>query len=74
MTIGFILIPLVLFLVVAAMAFWIWMLVDCIQNETDEGNARLIWGIVIAVTHVIGALIYFLARKVGRETREVSPA
>ena len=43
--------------------FWIWMLVDCITKETDEGNSRLIWVLVIIFTHFIGALIYFFIRK-----------
>ena len=46
--------------------FWIWMLVDCVKFETPKGNARTMWSIVIAVTHVIGALIYFFFRKVPR--------
>ena len=74
MTFGLILIPLVILFVFAAMSFWLWMLVDCIKNETDEGNTRLIWGVIIAVTHVIGAGIYLFVRKLGRETREASPA
>ena len=53
-------------LAVVCHGFWIWMLVDCVKFETSEGNTRAIWSIVIAVTHVIGALIYFFFRKVPR--------
>ena len=44
-------------------AFWIWMLVDCIQNEPAEDNNRMIWVIVIALAGGIGALVYFFARR-----------
>lgn len=45
------------------LAFWIWMLVDCIQNEPSEGNDKVIWVLVIVLVHWIGALIYLLARR-----------
>jgi len=47
----------------AAAAFWIWMLVEVLTRETDEGNTRLIWALVIVFTHWIGALIYLFARR-----------
>ena len=47
----------------AALAFWIWMLVEVLTRETDEGNNRLIWALVIVFTHWIGALIYLLVRR-----------
>lgn len=53
-------------LALASFAFWIWMLVDCIEKETDQGSTRLLWGIVIAVTHFVGAALYFFLRKLPR--------
>ena len=50
----------------AATAFWIWMLVDCLMNEPSEGNDKLIWALVILFTHGLGAIIYFLARRPDR--------
>ena len=50
-----------------ALAFWIWMLVDCICNEPDEGNDRLVWVIVIALAGGIGAVIYLIARRPARK-------
>jgi len=41
-------------------AFWVWMLVDCIRNPALGTNEKLIWVLVIALTHFIGALIYLL--------------
>jgi hypothetical protein len=46
-----------------ALVFWIWMLVEALTRETDEGNNRLIWVLVIVFAHWIGALIYLLARR-----------
>lgn len=43
--------------------FWIWMIVDCATNEPSEGNDKVIWLLVIILTHFIGALIYFFARR-----------
>ena len=53
-------------LALAATAFWIWMLVDCITNEPSEGNDKLIWALVILFAHLLGAIIYFLARRPDR--------
>lgn len=43
--------------------FWIWMLIDCATKEPSEGNDKLIWVLIIVLTHWIGALIYLLARR-----------
>lgn len=40
-------------------AFWGWMLYDCIRNDPDRG----MWVVILLFTHVIGALIYFVVRK-----------
>ena len=47
----------VLFIGLALMAFWIWMLVDCATKEPSAGNDKVIWILVIIFTHWIGALI-----------------
>jgi len=46
-----------------AVAFWIWMIIDCVTREPAEGNERLIWIIIIVFAHWIGALIYFFVRR-----------
>lgn len=43
--------------------FWIWMIVDCATKESSEGNDKVIWILIILFTHIIGALIYFFARR-----------
>jgi hypothetical protein len=46
--------------------FWIWMLVDCIQNRGLQESTKIIWILVIVFTHFIGALIYFFAGRPAR--------
>jgi hypothetical protein len=64
---GLVIIPIWLFIVVSLTVLWIWVLIDCIKNESTEGNERIVWVVVIAVTHWIGALIYLIARRPQRK-------
>jgi len=57
----------VLPVVLLAVAFWIWMLVDCATKESSQGNDKIIWILVIIFTHWLGALIYFLVRRPERK-------
>jgi hypothetical protein len=50
----------------AAFIFWIWMLIDCIQNNSIGSTEKIIWALVILFLHCLGALIYFFA---GRNKR-----
>ncbi|MDH3734626.1 MAG: PLD nuclease N-terminal domain-containing protein [Gemmatimonadota bacterium] len=43
--------------------FWIWMLIDCAKYEPRKGNDRIVWVLIIALTHLVGALIYYFARR-----------
>ena len=56
-------IPIWFSIVVGLLVLWIWTLIDCIKNEPTEGNERIVWVVVIAVTHWIGALIYLIVRR-----------
>lgn len=47
---------------VALLAFWIWMLVDCLKHETRSGHDRLIWALVIIFAELLGAIIYYFVR------------
>lgn len=51
----------------AGTALWIWMLVECATKESDQGNTKIVWVLVIALTHWIGALIYLIARRPQRK-------
>jgi hypothetical protein len=48
---------------IAAFAFWIWMLVDCVTNASIAGPEKVVWLLIILFTHFIGALIYFFVRR-----------
>ncbi len=50
---------------IACFAFWIWMLIDCANNETDTGN-KIAWILIILFASLIGAVLYFFIRKAPR--------
>jgi hypothetical protein len=51
---------------ILATIFWIWMLIDCIQNGRLQSTEKIVWVLVILFLHFLGALIYYF---VGREQR-----
>ena len=50
---------------VLCFVFWIWMLVDAIQNPRLVGNQRIVWVLVIIFIPCIGSLIYYFAGRSG---------
>ncbi|MEM7163886.1 MAG: PLD nuclease N-terminal domain-containing protein [Planctomycetota bacterium] len=60
----FLLVPIVAVLLgLLGTVLWVWALVECAMKEPSEGNEKLLWIVVIILTHWIGALIYFLVRR-----------
>jgi hypothetical protein len=57
-----------LILTIAVFVFWIWMLIDSLQNPRLQGTDKLIWVLVVLFLHVLGAAIYYF---IGREQRLV---
>ncbi|RJQ54486.1 MAG: PLDc_N domain-containing protein [Actinobacteria bacterium] len=52
----------------AALAFWIWMIVDVVKREEAQfpnstGNSKTIWLLVVILLGVIGAIVYYFAVK-----------
>ena len=47
----------------AALVFWVWMLIDCATNEPSEGNDKIVWIVIIVFTSWIGGLVYYLVRR-----------
>jgi Phospholipase_D-nuclease N-terminal len=43
----------------AATVFWIWMLIDAIQNKGLADGEKICWVLAIVFLHIIGALLYF---------------
>ena len=61
-------------LAVALLSFWIWMLVDCLRNETEDPRERLVWVIVIVLLKLVGAAVYYFVRYRSRPPRAVASA
>jgi hypothetical protein len=43
----------------AVFAFWIWMLIDAIQNKGLTDGEKIGWVLAIVFLHIIGSLLYF---------------
>lgn len=64
---------LILLVVLALVALWIWALVDAIRVPDDahyRAGTKLIWVLVIALTGFVGAAVYLA---VGRPARRPAP-
>jgi len=46
-----------------ALVFWILMLVDCAKRKFKQESEQIVWILVIALTGIIGALIYYFVVK-----------
>ncbi len=58
---------LVLLLVMAGSFFWLWTVRDCLANEQLTSSERFYWIALMAVTHALGALSYWVNRdRMGR--------
>jgi hypothetical protein len=55
-------------IVLLAMAFWIWMLISAIQNRGVNEGEKIAWVLVIALLHLLGAIIYFFVGHPKRKT------
>ncbi len=49
---------------ILAFVFWILMLVDCLNRKFKQDSDKIVWVLVIILTQVIGALIYYFVIKV----------
>ena len=71
--VGFLMILAVIAL--ALIAFWVWMLVDCVQREfpPQDQNSKIVWILVIVLAGWLGALIYFFVVKKGKPAPAKAP-
>jgi hypothetical protein len=63
-------------LFVGSFVVWIWALVDAIQVPDDSmyrSGTKLVWVLVILLTQVVGAIIYFAIGKPSGRTAPSSP-
>ena len=44
---------------VLVFVFWIWMLIDAIQNKGLTDGEKIGWVLAIVFLHIIGALLYY---------------
>ena len=51
----------ILFLI--GFTFWLSVLVDCAMKESDRGNTKIVWIIIIVFTNLVGALVYFFVQR-----------
>ncbi len=58
-----ILVIFVFFMVIAAFAFWIWMLVDCLNRDFKNNSDKIVWVIVFVFLGLFGAAIYYFVVK-----------
>jgi len=62
---------LILFLVTVGLlvfAFWIWMLIDAIQNKGLTDGEKVGWVLAVVFLHFLGALLYFFIGRPKRKT------
>jgi len=55
-------------ILLALFAFWIWMLISAIQNKGLTEGETIAWVLVIALLHLLGAIIYFFVGHPKRKT------
>jgi Phospholipase_D-nuclease N-terminal len=58
---------LIFVLAIASFVFWIWMLVDAIQNRGLSEGEKVGWVLAIVFLHFVGGLIYYF---IGRPKRD----
>ena len=53
----------VLLIIIVLFAFWVWMLIDCLQTAKLNAQQKLVWVLVIMLFNILGAFIYLFAVK-----------
>jgi hypothetical protein len=49
--------------ILTGFTFWVSMIVDCAIHEPSTGNGKIVWIIIIVFTYIVGAVIYYFARR-----------
>jgi hypothetical protein len=60
-------------IVLALFAFWIWMLISAVQNKGLSEGKKIAWVLVIVFIHWLGALLYFFVGHPKRNTPLAPP-
>ena len=48
-------------------AFWAWMLIDAVTEESSRNNDRAVWVLVVLFGNFLGVLIYLFYRRPQRK-------
>ncbi len=53
--------------------FWIWMLIDCLNNNNNlhGEHDKLVWIILMVFTGALGSILYFFLVKVNKNSKSV---
>lgn len=58
--------------ILSGIGFWVWMVVDCAKNEKNS-TQKTIWIILMILFWILGAVLYFLVRKLPRKPTTPPP-
>ena len=50
----------IMIVVIAVLAFWIWMIVDVARRKFKEKTEKIVWILVVVLLGWLGALVYFI--------------
>jgi hypothetical protein len=50
-------------ILIIGIPFWLWMLSDAIMREHKKRHHANFWVFFIAITFILGALVYFFVKK-----------
>ena len=54
-------------IVILGIPFWLWMLTDAIITQHKKRHHSSLWILFIALTFIIGALVYYFVKKRGKK-------
>ena len=69
--------PLAIFgFAIFSIIFWILMLIDVVKRDFEKEDEKTMWVLIIALTHVVGALIYYFVvkKKAPAQVKEKKPS
>jgi prolipoprotein diacylglyceryltransferase len=50
-------------IIIVGIPFWLWMLTDAIMTQHKKRHHSNLWVFFIAITFIIGALVYYFTKK-----------
>lgn len=45
---------------------WLWAIIDCAFRETDQGNTKVVWMLIVLFVPLAGPLLYLVVRRPAR--------